>query len=214
MLNGLARSIVRFGRARRGVAAVEFAMVAPVLVLMLGGVVELGGAITASNRSTYVADALAEMVSRVDHKITSDEMRNYIVSASLVNPDIIRYAAKSGTAIEQAFKVTVSSVQFNKKTASCTSNCVYEAKVVFSYSMNGAPRACGTLTPAAGSGQTSTTLPTEVFGPGTLVVVDVETFFSPLMTARLPVTVSFKRSAYFRPRSVSRIDYQTNCSGF
>lgn len=41
------RCISRFLRNRRGVAAVEFAILAPVMALMMGGVVEVGGVIRA-----------------------------------------------------------------------------------------------------------------------------------------------------------------------
>jgi Flp pilus assembly protein TadG len=208
---GLAR---RFCRARSGVSAVEFALLAPVLVTMLGGAVEMSGAITAANRSTYVADSLAEMVSRVDHTITATEMKNFAVAASLVDPDIVRYAKESGKDLEKSFKVTVTSVQFDKKVASCQSGCSYDAKTVFSYSLNGVARSCGKLAPATGESSSPDGLPADVYGPGSLVMVEVETFYMPVMPIRLSETISFKRSSYFRPRYLSRINYEKNCPGY
>lgn len=204
----------RFLRRPDGVSAVEFALLAPVLAIMLGGAVELSGAITASNRSTFVADALAQMVSRVDHTITAAEMKNFAVSAALIDTDIIRYARVSGKPIEEAFKVTVTSVQFEPKVVTCVLlSCDYRAKVVFSYSLNGDVRPCKNLKPSKGT-QTLKTLPADVFGPGSLIVVDVETFYSPIMPIRLAKTISFKRSSYFRPRYISRVNYENNCPAY
>lgn len=208
------RRLRRFARRDDGVSAVEFALLAPVLAVMLGGAVELSGAITASNRSTYVADALAEMISRVDHTITASEMKSFVVAAALIDPDIVRYARVSGKPIEEAFKVTVTSVQFKPKIVTCLLlSCDYRAEVVFSYSLNGTERKCKNLKASDGE-QTSKTLPTKVFGPGSLVVVDVETFYSPVMPIRLANTISFKRSSYFRPRYLPRVNYENNCTSF
>ena len=67
---------------------------------------------------------------------------------------------------------------------------------------------------AAADAQSKTTLPTGVYGPGSLVVVDVETFYSSIMPVRLTSALSFKRTSYFRPRYVSRINSDKNCNGY
>lgn len=206
----------RFAKRADGVSAVEFGLVAPVLVLMFLGVLELSGTITASNRSTFVADAVAEMVSRVDHTVTSDELKSFAISSALIDPDIVKYARMNNIAVDKAFKITISSVQFEPKVATCLLlGCAYDGKVVFSYTLNGTKRACGKLTPAAADAQTLATLPTDVYGPGSLVVVDVETYHSPIMPVRFksgPAT--FKRTSYFRPRYVPRVNSENNCGGY
>lgn len=215
MLSGLDRLARRFRRREDGVSAVEFGMLAPILVVMLTGAVEFSGAITAANRSTHVADALAEMVSRVDHVVTADELKNFSLAAALVDPEIVKYARVSNTPLEQAFKVTISSVQFEPKILTCLLlGCAYDANVVFSYTLNGTKRACGKLTSAAATAQTLATLPSDVYGPGSLVVVDVEVAYATVMPVRLAKTMTFKRSAYFRPRYVPRVQSKNDCSGY
>ncbi len=210
------RFTLSFAKRSDGVSAVEFGLVAPVLVLMFLGVLELSGTITASNRATFVADAVAEMVSRVDHTVTNDELDSFAISSALIDPDIVKYARLENKKIDKAFKITISSVQFEPKILTCLLlGCEYDAKVVFSYTMNGTKRACGKLTPAAAESQTLTTLPTDVYGPGSLVIVDVETYYTPIMPVRFksgPAT--FKRTSYFRPRYVSRVNSDKNCSGY
>lgn len=209
------RGVFAFRRREEGVSAVEFGLLAPVLVAMLAGALELSGAITSANRATFAADALAEMVSRVTRTITADEMRNFAVTSALVDTDIVRYAKMAGKDVEKAFRVTISSVEFKPKVLGCLAlSCEYDAFVVFSYTLNGTARSCGKLTPAAAASQSLSTLPAGVYGPGTLVVVDIETFYSPTLPVRLANTISFKRSSYFRPRYVSRVNYATNCPGY
>jgi hypothetical protein len=39
-------------------------------------------------------------------------------------------------------------------------------------------------------------------------------FFKPLFASVLPLPIKFRRSAYFRPRQVARINAATNCPGY
>lgn len=214
LLRAPIRLLRRFIRARDGVSAVEFALISPLLIVLFGGVVELSGTITASNRASFVSDTIAEMASRLDHTATTSELKNFAVAAALVDPDLLHYAAAANLPIEGAYKATITSVQFTPKIPTCLNNCDYNANVVFSYTMNGTARSCGTLAPAPASSQTYATLPQDVFGPGSLVVVDIEASYQPLKTVRLPTTMVFKRTSYFRPRYVSRVNSQSNCPGF
>lgn len=202
----LGSSLRRFRRNPDGAAAVELALIAPVLALMIGGSVELGGAITASNRATYVADAIGELVSQTSKTITTDDMNGFIRTAALIDPDIVRYAAQSGKSLEMAAKVTVSSIQFEQKLPACTANCEYNAYVVFSEAISGSPRACGSASQPA-----LTVLPADAYSSGSLIVVEVEVTYRPLMSMIIKQDITFKRSTYFRPRYVSRVNYQNNC---
>ena len=56
--------LVRFWRDRRGVSAVEFAFIAPVMVLMFFGVAELSSAMMAERRASDVASTIGDLVAR------------------------------------------------------------------------------------------------------------------------------------------------------
>jgi len=210
-----ARALVRrFIRRPDGVSAVEFGLLAPVLAIMLGGAIELSGAITAANRATFVADAVAEMVSRVDRTMTDAELKNFAVASALIDTDIVRYARVSGKPIEEAFKITITSVQFEPKVVTCVQlSCEYRGFTVFSYGLNTKARPCRRFNSSASAGS-GAYLPKDVFGPGSLVVVDVETFYAPVMPIRLDKTISFKRSSYFRPRYLPRVNSENNCEKY
>ena len=68
-------SIVRRWQAeKKGVAAVEFAMIVPIMFLMFIGAVELSQAITVDRRVTQVASSTADLVARKESSISQSEI--------------------------------------------------------------------------------------------------------------------------------------------
>ncbi|WP_132252432.1 TadE/TadG family type IV pilus assembly protein [Methylobacterium segetis] len=199
----------------KGTSAIEFALVAPILVLMLLGSVDASRAVTAANRAGYVADSIAELVSQVDHVLTADEIEGFIRSAPLIDADILDYGRQIGsTDLASLVNVTVSSIAFTKAVPTCTANCIFLATTIFSRALSGTTRPCGLLLPAAdGAPAASKTLPISTFGPVSLVVVDVEVFFKPLFLSAMAFPAKFRRSAYFRPRQVTQVRAASNCPG-
>lgn len=214
------RPLRPFLRDRSGIAAVEFALLAPILLIIIAGAAELSSAITSSNRATFVADAIGEMVSRASPgpALTDGDLKNFAIAGALINPDIARYARQTGSSLDTAFKVTISSVAFTKKMPLCVLACEYDADVVFSYAMNAAKRACGQkLVPSAAASNDLTTLPQELYRPGSLVVVDVVITHRPLVfgfAKYLDGDITFNRSSYFRPRERPRVDWTGNCASY
>ncbi|MBC8129045.1 MAG: pilus assembly protein [Rhizobiaceae bacterium] len=196
----------------RGIAAVEFGLLLPVLLLLLGGAVEFSGAVTAGSRATRVAETIGQVVAQTQAALTTEDLTAIIKSAAIVDPDIIVYAKETGKSLETAVDVTVSSIAFNPLPATCTTNCTYEASVVFSEALSGPKRPCGKQ--SGGAASSPTTLPTNVFSANSILVVDVEVFYKPLMSTFLGTEISFKRSLFFRPRYVDQINYSKNCPGF
>lgn len=76
----------------RGVAAIEFALVAPLMAAMFVGAVEMSQAITVDRRVTQIAGSTADLVARADKTISqseiSDVMRvgSYIMKPYSANP--------------------------------------------------------------------------------------------------------------------------------
>jgi Flp pilus assembly protein TadG len=61
-------------RERRGVAAIEFAMIVPIMLAMFIGAVGLGQAITVDRRVTQVANSTADLVARAQKQISQTEI--------------------------------------------------------------------------------------------------------------------------------------------
>jgi Flp pilus assembly protein TadG len=79
MLSGAARLAAtltrRAVRDRRGVAAVEFALIAPLMILLFFGLAQLSQAIIASRHANHVASSLGDLVSQCSN-INDDDLGN------------------------------------------------------------------------------------------------------------------------------------------
>ncbi len=64
----------RYTGSQEGVAAVEFAMIVPILAIMFIGAVELSQAITVDRRVTQVASSTADLVARAEKQISQSEI--------------------------------------------------------------------------------------------------------------------------------------------
>jgi Flp pilus assembly protein TadG len=70
----LHKAVRRYARNQEGVAAIEFAMIAPIMAVMFVGAVELSQAITVDRRVTQVASSTADLVARAEKQIAPSEI--------------------------------------------------------------------------------------------------------------------------------------------
>ena len=73
----------RFARAQKGLAAVEFALIAPMMVFLLFGAVDLIDALGANRNAQNVAASLADVVAR-DTEISNSEMTGIWAAADIL----------------------------------------------------------------------------------------------------------------------------------
>ena len=93
------RTFVRFGRDKRGVSAVEFALLAPLMVGLYLGCVEISDGVGADRKVSLTAAALANLTAQVS-TISSSDMTNILDASSAI---ITPYAAGN-------LKITVSCI--------------------------------------------------------------------------------------------------------
>ena len=79
-------SLLRLWRDKKGVAAFEFAYIAPLMVAMYLGVVELSLALTADRRVTNVASSVADLISQNESLNEADLDAIFNIAESLLNP--------------------------------------------------------------------------------------------------------------------------------
>lgn len=169
-------SIRRFGRAKKGLAALEFAILAPMMVFLLFGSVDLIDMLGANKRAQNAAASLADVVAR-DTEVSNAEVTNFWAALNvLMFPD-------SGAAMQM--RITSVSIQ------SATT-----ARVVWSEGRGMAARTTNSLV----------SLPPAMMTPGTSVIMAeaVYTYNAPLgfLTAG---PIAMRHTAYRRSRLVDPI---------
>jgi Flp pilus assembly protein TadG len=177
----LARRYRRFVAARRGIAAVEFAIVLPVLVLLFLASVDGGRAIATYMKvraATYTLDAITNQYTTIQ----STDMASIVGAAAVV---LAPYASSPAA-------VTVSQITVNSSS---------NATVSWSYSLNGTALTQG-ATVAVPSGFSSCNS-----YPCFLIYGQVSYTYTPLFGYFTPSALNLSDNLYVTPRSSSCILY-------
>ncbi|MEN0653586.1 MULTISPECIES: TadE/TadG family type IV pilus assembly protein [Hyphobacterium] len=165
------RFIRSLARRQDGVSAVEFALIAPIMMLFYLGVVEVSLALGVDRKVTSTASALADLVAQ-DDVITDDEMAQILAAGPVL------VAPHPGTPLQ----IRISSV---------TMNLTGDAEVDWSDARGMTPLGEGTrYTP-----------PTGILSPGrSIIMVEVsyryDSAFAEIGVGRFDIAETF----YLRPR--------------
>lgn len=162
----------RYLADRRGLAALEFALIAPMMVVTLFGSIEVTELLACSRRAENTTASVADVISR-DTEITDDEMDDlWAAATALMFPN-------SATPL----KMRVSSVSIISDS---------EARVLWSEGHNGFnARAPNSLVP----------LPSGMMIPGTSVIMaETDYRYVPPIGVFLDVTLAINNVEYRRPR--------------
>lgn len=83
----LLRQLQRFARRETGVAAVEFALIVPIMLSVYLGCSEAAALLTADRKVQSVAGAVGDLVARSNKTITQGQLEDYFRAAtSIMNP--------------------------------------------------------------------------------------------------------------------------------
>src|SRR3984893_17869337 len=179
----LYRRAKEFCGARQAIAATEFALVLPFLVILMLGSVEVSRAIIAARNVTAVATTASEMLSQGTRPVQYGDLHFASESTMVIFPQILQDAAQKGISWKNDISVLMAGVLFKPNPPSCTSRCSYNANVVWNSGPN--KRTCGVLLTSAPdtAAPSTTTLPADVFGPGSLLVVDIVYNYTPIFSS-------------------------------
>lgn len=83
---GAARCRLAFWKNRDGVAAIEFAMIVPLMFVLFVGAVEFSQAITVDRRVTQIASSTADLVARTKSISSSEVSAIFQISDELMKP--------------------------------------------------------------------------------------------------------------------------------
>jgi Flp pilus assembly protein TadG len=176
-LSGRTRQLLQNGgvwRDKRGVSALEFALLAPMVMLMYVGTAEIGNLLTVERRVETVASTAADLTAQVKQVSNADLADIVAASTSILTP----YETTP-------LKVVLSSVVADQNN---------NGKVAWSYSSSGSGRAVGS----------SYVLPTGTTAANSSVIVAEVTYaFTPLLDLKKvfsPGAFNLQRTYYERPR--------------
>jgi Flp pilus assembly protein TadG len=174
----------------RGVSAVEFALIAPVLILLYCGLAELGSAIMASRQASHATSTVGDITAQLQ-QTNAATMYNYLLAADdVMNP----FPATNSVFPTRVTSLSVRAGGVVQVDWSCT------------------PVAQSTL-PALAKNATVTTVPanlldTTVVGDS-IIESDSAYKFAPPSTWVLKTGLTFNNTFYFKPRQSSSITYVT-----
>jgi Flp pilus assembly protein TadG len=113
----------RFLRDREGLAAVEFAFVAPMLILAYFGVAELCGAMLAQRKTSHVASAIGDLTAQYSAPAASDVTNFFAAGQTIMTPSATTTLKMRISAVQENAAGTGAFVLW-----SCASNWVLLAK--------------------------------------------------------------------------------------
>lgn len=169
----------RLGKDRRGVAAVEFALIAPVMVVLYMGLAELTMAMMAERRASHAASVIADLVAQ-STQITGAQVTDIF---------------KVGGAVLAPFPATTLQMRVTSVLADATAS----PKVVWSQGSGMAALKAGD--PAQG-------LPAGLLLAGESVIVANVTYaYNSPIQATLPKAVNFTSTFYLKPRRSPQVTW-------
>lgn len=173
----------QFARSAAGLAAVEFALIAPIMILIFVGVVESSGALAASRRTLLASNTLADLVAQETQILKSDLDDLFVGMEDVIDP----------RDIEVTFRVA--SVSFDSADG--------KVKVDWSYDSTGAqPYAPGSVY----AGGLSAALFDDT---SSLIVAETAYAYSSPVSHKIIGPMTFDKMASRWPRRTARVRYCT-----
>lgn len=228
----------RFTASSAGTAAIEFAVAAPVLVALIFFGVQVVTYINAVHKVELLATSISEMISQAVPPsptntvatVNSLDLHFSYDAGLVIFPYLMKDGASQNLAWWQDINIDYASIQFTQTSNKCKnktdkSSC-YVANVAWTSTgttgTNNRPCIVPQLPANDTAAPSKTTLPRSIFGPGSIIVVDVVFTFRPTFASRFMSPLRIARSVYVQPRYASLINYDTTnndgiaskCPGF
>ena len=218
-------SVRRFKTGIDASAAVEFALVFPVLLILMIVGIDIVAYVNAVRKTELLAATISEMISQAAPPIGSTtatvaaaDLHFSYDSGLVVFPYLMKDAARQSIAWWQDIYIDYASIKFTAiPGASCTgqadlSSC-YTAAVVWTSSgtTGGNYRPC--LIPQLAQSNTSPPnkafLPASIFGPTSIIAVDIVFTFTPTFGSAFITPLRIARSVFVQPRYAALITYSS-----
>lgn len=176
MIVDTARWLRRFRDDRKGVSAVEFALIAPIMILFYFGMAELCQGFMAQKRTEHVASAIADLVAQTEEVTTAELDDVFQVAVQVMRP----------------FPTTT----LRQRITSVTRDSSGVAKVDWSAHSNWSARNSGS----------TVSLPANLIEDGeSVVMAEVEYVYASPFDHVMPASTTMKKTYYLRPRLSDKV---------
>lgn len=174
------RGPLSFLRDRRGVAAVEFALIAPLMIALYFGLAELSMALMAERRASHLASTLADLVAQ-------DAQTDIATLAEVLD---------AGEPIMEPFPATTSGLRII--ISSVVADDEGDVSIAWSRASSGhTPRTKGAPVPE---------LPDDLLATNEgLIMAEVEYDHMPVIGYVIDETMTFKERFFLRPRQAAQV---------
>ncbi|TNC15266.1 pilus assembly protein [Methylobacterium terricola] len=233
MRRPLSRQVRCFRSAEDGIAAVELALILPVLLTLMIGGIQVIAYINAVRKIERVVESISQMVSQTRPvgnssiaTVNASDLHFSFDAAMVLFPYLMAEGKRQNRSWSKVITINYAGIIFTQTAKNCADSAdqsaCYRADVSWTSIGTQQPstgpvyRPCGTPQIAADNKAppTRTALPRSLFGPASMVVIDVEFTFTPTFGARYLPSIRIARSAYVQPRYATRVDYDpTNNDG-
>lgn len=220
----LATTIRGFGADRRAVAAIEFAVIMPVLIVIMFGNYQIVAYTNASRRVDMIVRSISEMISQAvppDNSematVNATDLHFAYDSALVTFPYVMTDARSNGVQWWQNIVINFASIKFYPISLACQgsadqSPCNIPSVVWTSTGVDGKsfrPCVIRQLPADDTSSPSPTTLPRSIFGSSSIIVVDVVFNFKPTFGSSFIPPIKIARTAYIQPRYALLINFDT-----
>jgi Flp pilus assembly protein TadG len=175
--------LLRFTRDRRGVSAVEFAFIAPVMIGLYLGCTEISDGVAADRKVSLVVDALSNLSAQVTTISTADMTNILNASSSIIAP----YSANNLAATLSCLKIDANG----------------KVTVAWSATWNGTARSVGS----------SVTIPSALAVPSTQLLFGEASYaYTPIVGYTITGTLTLSDKMYMAPRITAPTYNGTACT--
>ncbi len=181
----------RAARDRKGVAALEFALIAPLMILLFVGLAQLSSAIIASRHTSHATSSLGDLVSQCSNLSDSDLTNIFSAASDIMAPMNVNILSSKVTSVAVIDANQTTQAQWSKV-------------------QNGSDPGASTLT--AYSQNAAVTLPANLVSAKGDSVIMAETkytytFGSLALSKYLSNIFVFDDLSYFKPRKSALVNY-------
>ena len=191
----------RLANDARGVSALEFALLAPVMILLYCGMAELSSGIMAARKSSHATSTVGDLVGQTTQVSASDMYNLFVAANDTLTPFPYIDSSSNYIRLSRASSLSVRSDGSIRVDWSCTPTNTAQAS-------NMPPLASNTVM----SGVPTNLL--NVATPGDSVIeADGSYQFTPPSKWIFPTGLKFQNTFYFKPRRSTSVTYSTITSG-